>query len=126
MAIADSGLGVGSATGIVAVMLGAWVTGFRVSRYELAGARMFVVTSSFLLVTSLWIPGIPVWISRAAIVLAGGFTYWLLVMILFKKDRQPAAAVMVAHAILWFLLSLGMTLAAGVEAYAPASPAGSP
>lgn len=119
---------INSAIGIAAVALAAWVLGFRMSRYELAGARMFVVTSSFLLVTNLWIVGLWImpdmlWIPKTLCTIGGGLTYWLLVMVLFKKDRQPAAAVMIAHAALWFLLHIGMALAAWVATLQPSAPA---
>ncbi len=122
---------INSAIGIAAVAIAAWVLGFRMSRYELAGARMLVVTSAFLLVTNLWIVGLWImpdmlWIPKTLCTIGGGLAYWLLVMVLFKKDRQPAAAVMIAHAVLWFLLHVGMALAAWVALLQPALPPAPP
>lgn len=117
---------VGTATGVAAIFIATLLYRQRFTRIELAAARMFVLTGAFLLLSNIRFTGLPGWISwfvPFAIFAAAAVVYWLLVMVLFKKDRQPAAAVMVFHAGLWLLLVVGMLLAAWVSSATP-SPAG--
>jgi hypothetical protein len=112
-----------SVTGVVAVLVASILFAHRFSRTDHAAARMFVVTSAFLLIANLGIPWLPEWIGKGLLAGCAALVYWLLVMFLFKKDRQPAAAVMVVHAALCFLLWLGMVLSGWVSAEIAALPA---
>lgn len=116
---------VGTATGVIAILVASMLYRQRYSRTELVAARMLVITAAFLLISNVEIGGLPAWIKwlvPAVIFGTAAVVYWLLVMVLFKKDRQPAAAVMVVHAGLWLLLALGMLLAAWVNSAMPKGP----
>jgi hypothetical protein len=114
-----------TATGLLAVTATAWLTEHRFGRVDLAAARVYVAFAAFLLVTHIALPMHPS-LSLATRWLAGMLTYWLVVMVLFRKGPQPAAMLGLIHLGLYILLMGAVALQGTLNAALAAAPAAAP
>jgi hypothetical protein len=85
-----------------------------VSGWELGAARMFVAVSVFLLVSSVALPALG-WFGVVLMTLAGAGAYWGAIWALFRLPARETTTLMLCHAALYALLSLGTALSTRLE-----------
>jgi hypothetical protein len=108
-------IAVNTATGVAAVAVAAKVNSQLFGRLDVAAARMFAAFALFQAIASTRLPlGYSIFTNGVPFVV-GAALYFGAIMLLFKKDRQTATLIAMAHFILWILLQLGPALAGWVS-----------
>jgi hypothetical protein len=100
-------------TGVVAVLVAAFFLEKRVTRFDLAGARMFAAVAAFVALVNLNIDiagG-----TKIEEILLATIAYLVIVWVTFRLDRTALFIVAGAHFGLWLVVQIGLLLAASVS-----------
>ncbi|MBX3385130.1 MAG: zinc ribbon domain-containing protein [Phycisphaeraceae bacterium] len=108
-----------TATGAAAVIAAAWLTDRRLGSLEQATVRMLVTVASLLLVLQVPDLGLHAWLAGGVRWLLAAGVYFLVLLALFRKNRQETGILAGAHAVLWLLTTLGMQLVLWVNSTQP-------
>lgn len=100
-------------TGVVAVLVAAFFLEKRVTRFDLAGARMFAAVAAFVALVNLNID--IAGDTKTEEILLATIAYLVIVWVTFRLDRTALFIVAGAHFGLWLVVEIGMMLTAFVS-----------